>query len=327
MFSKIKKTIVETLVSYKKIDLLHRRELNDYKHSKVNLGGIQAHLNNSRTDVKSVNDVEFQVFSQFGEDGIIQYLINKLPIKNKTFIEFGVENYRESNTRFLLINNYWSGFIIDGSKENIDQIKNESISSYFDLRAACSFITKENINELMLSSGFDTELGLLSIDIDGNDYWIWKAMNAIKPEIIICEYNALFGFELQATIKYQPDFVRGKNGPFHLYGISLAAAVELAKEKGYFFIGCNAAGNNAYFIQDKHKAVCPFKEITAEEGYRFASFSESRNATGDRNRGKEKVLAIDQFDAFDIASNKEIKIDAKQIVESLFKAGKFNGIH
>jgi hypothetical protein len=115
-------------------------------------------------------DVEFKVFSQWGDDGIIQYLIRNLDIPNKTFVEFGVENYTESNTRFLLINNNWSGLVMDGSSENISYIKNDEIYWQYDLQAKHAFIDVDNVNDLISCAGFSEELGLLHIDIDGNDY-------------------------------------------------------------------------------------------------------------------------------------------------------------
>ncbi|MEY4703568.1 MAG: hypothetical protein RIR96_1465 [Bacteroidota bacterium] len=327
MLSKIIKSIKESLVSYRKIEFIHSKSMNDYKDARINMGQIQARLNNEKKDVKKLSDVEFQVFSQFGDDGIIQFLISHLPIKNKTFIEFGVENYKEANTRFLLVNNYWSGFVIDGSDDNVHQIKNDNISGYFDLRSKSSFITKENINELMSSVGFNHQVGLLSIDIDGNDYWVWNQLNVINPDIIISEYNALFGFEEQLTVPYRPDFVRGKSSFFSLYGASLSALVELAKKKGYFFIGCNSAGNNAYFIKNELRETCIFKEISAEEGYNFSSFSESRDNQGIRNRGKEKIYAVNNAEVYDIANDKIIRFDSEKVVASLLRSGKFKGIH
>lgn len=327
MIRKLKKSIIETLLSYKKIDLIHKQAANDYKHAKINMGQIQARLNHDKKDIEKLSDVEFQVFSQFGDDGIIQFLVHHLPIKNKTFIEFGVENYKEANTRFLLVNDYWSGFVIDGDEENVNQIQNDNISGYFDLRTTCSFITKENINALMSNVGFDPEIGLLSIDIDGNDYWVWDTMNVLSPDIIICEYNALLGFEDQLTIPYRFDFVRNKSDYFSLYGASLPAMVELAKKKGYFFIGCNSAGNNAYFIKNKHKQNCIFRELTVEEGYHFNSFSESRDKSGKRNRGKDKIHALHNAELYDIKTNQIIRFDAEKVVASLLRSGKFNGIH
>ncbi len=272
MIKKLITVLKENLSNYRKIDLLHQRELNDYKHAKVNLGQIQAAMNSQKATIKSLAEVEFQVFSQFGDDGIIQYLVNKLPLKNKTFIEFGVENYREANTRFLLISNYWAGMVMDGSPENVKRIKNDGLYSYYDLRAGQHFITKENINSILSETGFNREIGILSIDIDGNDYWIWKEINSVEPGIIICEYNSLFGFEEAFTIKYDPGFVRGRVKPFNFYGTSLKAAHQLASERGYFFIGCNSAGNNAYFIHNKFRATCPVEEKTVEEGYNFSIF-------------------------------------------------------
>ena len=122
----------------------------------------------------NIQEAEFKVFSQFGDDGIIQYLVNRveIPAGRRRFIEFGVENYRESNTRFLLLNNNWSGLILDGSAENINSIKNDQIYWKHELTAVHSFIDRDNINELIAANGFAGEVGILSIDIDGNDYWI-----------------------------------------------------------------------------------------------------------------------------------------------------------
>jgi len=326
-YKKLKQFLIDNIAIHRKVDLLYRNASYDYKSPRVNMGQLQAELNRQKTAITSINDFEFQVFSQFGEDGIIQFLINHLPVKNKTFIEFGVENYKEANTRFLLVNNYWSGMVIDGSEENVDQIKKDPISGYFDLRAVCSFITKENINELMSAAGFQPDLGLLSIDIDGNDYWVWNEMNVLNPDIIISEYNALMGMEDQLTIPYQPDFVRNRTNHFSLYGASLAALTSLAKKKGYFFIGCNSAGNNAYFIHEKHRGTCMFPEISVEAGYRFCSFSESRNAQGLRNRGKDKIYAVSNTPLYDIEKEKVVPFDAEKVVASLIRAGKFNGIH
>lgn len=121
----------------------------DLKNPKVLIGSLYSKINSKEQNIKSIQDVEFQVFSQWGDDGIIQYLVSKISIPNKVFIEFGVENYTESNTRFLLVNNNWSGLVIDGSKENIDYIKNDKISWAHDLHAFHAFITKANINELI----------------------------------------------------------------------------------------------------------------------------------------------------------------------------------
>ena len=153
---------------------------------------------NKLKKIEKIEDIEFKIFSQFGDDGIIQFLIDKLVIdyEYQNFIEFGVEDYSEANTKFLLLNNNWSGLILDSSNENIENIKKKNFFWKFELEAIKSFITKENINSIITNSNINRKkIGILSIDIDGNDYWVWKEINVIDPLIVIVEYNSTFGFE------------------------------------------------------------------------------------------------------------------------------------
>lgn len=226
-----------------------------------------------------IQDYEFKVFSQWGDDGIIQYLINTIEIPNKTFIEFGVQDYSESNTRFLLMNNNWSGLIMDGSIRSIESIKRSSYYWKYDLRAKMAFITTENINSLIEIESFDKNLGIYHIDIDGNDYWVWKATTVVTPIIVIVEYQSLFGCERAITVPYKPDFQRTLAHSSNLfYGSSLLALCDLAEEKGYYFVGCNSAGNNAYFVR-KDK-IGQLKPLSAKEGYVLSRFRESRDENG-----------------------------------------------
>ena len=126
-------------------------------------GKIMAELNKSKTST-NIQDYEFKVTSQTGEDGIIQYLINKIPIKNKVFVEFGVENYTEANTRFLLQNDNWSGLIIDGSKVHMDSVKNSTLGWKYDVKTVPSFITKDNINDIIKSVGEVMAIGRTFIE-------------------------------------------------------------------------------------------------------------------------------------------------------------------
>lgn len=141
--------------------------------------------------ISSIEEAEFQVYSQFGEDGIIQWLIHNVDIKNKTFIEFGVEDYTESNTRFLLMNNNWTGLVMDGSENSINCLKRWESFWRYDLTAVAAFITKDNINALIRGGGFRGDMGILSIDLDGNDWWILNAIDCVSPRILICEYNKI----------------------------------------------------------------------------------------------------------------------------------------
>ena len=305
MFKKIKNFIIKKSAQLNRVDELYLLQRNDLKSPKVNLGQIQAHLNSKRENISSLQDVEFQVFSQWGDDGIIQYLIGKIDLKNKTFIEFGVENYRESNTRFLLINNNWSGLVIDGSKGNIDHIKYDMISWAYDLHATHAFITKDNINSLIssfLQEGYDKEIGILSIDIDGNDYWVWEQIEVVNPAIVIVEYNALFGKEKMWSIPYKEDFYRlDAHKSYQYWGASLKAFCELADKKGYYFIGCNGNGNNAYFVR-KDK-IGNLKPVTCEEGFVESKFREYINDKGERVGGWKRLDLIKGMSIYNFETN------------------------
>lgn len=230
--------------------------------------------------IASLADVEFKVFSQFGDDGIIQWLVHNVDLPNRSFIEFGVENYRESNTRFLMMNDNWSGFVMDGSEDCVSQIVNSEYYWRHDLRATCAFIDCENINALLASSGLGRDVGLLHIDLDGNDYWIWKAIDAVDAAIVLVEYNSVFGSDRPVTIPYEKDFVRSRKHHSHLYwGTSLPAIHRLAQEKGYAFVGCNSAGNNAYFVR-RDKLNDKVREVSLESGFVASKYRESRDESG-----------------------------------------------
>ncbi len=247
---------------------------------KVLMGRVLAQSNVEKIGIDSLAEVEFKVFSQFGDDGIIQYLVHNLELKNKTFIEFGVEDYFESNTRFLLQKDNWSGFVMDGSSEKIARLKSAPFYWKHDLNAQTAFVTRENINELLYSNVSEwAGVDLLHIDIDGNDYWIWKEIK-IDPAIVIMEYNSSFGCDRALTVPYEPDFYRTTAHYSNLYwGCSLKALYLLAADKGYEFIGCNSAGNNAYFVK---KAILNEKvrPVTLEKGYVPSKYRESRDKFG-----------------------------------------------
>ncbi|WP_396156328.1 hypothetical protein [Flavobacterium sp.] len=266
-------------------------------------------INNQKQSINSLDEVEFQVFSQRGEDGIIQYIINKIEIPNKIFVEFGVESYVESNTRFLLVNNNWSGLVIDGSQEYINFIKKDFIYWKYDITATKSFITKDNINELISNYTQEQDIGLLSVDIDGNDYWVLEAINCIKPRVLICEYNSAFGASKKVTVPYKPDFVRSKEHYSELYfGASLAAFCHLAEKKGYDFIGTTLAGVNAYFVRKDLSA--PFKKYSCAEGYNESANRDSKGENGELLflRHHERLQMINDLMVFDLEENQTVKI-------------------
>jgi hypothetical protein len=275
MIRKIRKKILNHINLDSKIKSLERVVTYESDIQKMLLGKILIEKMLSKGVLDNIQESEFKVFSQWGDDGIIQYIINNIDIPNKTFVEFGVENYTEANTRFLLTNNNWSGLIIDSSKEAMEQVRDSGLYPRYDLTAIQAFVDTENINDL-IATRFKGEIGLLHIDIDGNDYWIWKAITIISPIIVIMEYNSAFGINRPITVPYDKDFDRTKKHYSNIYyGSSLLSLCDLAEEKGYIFIGTNSCGGNSYFIR-KDK-IGNLKTLTPENGYVLTKTRECRD--------------------------------------------------
>lgn len=247
-----------------------------------------------------LRDAEFRVYSQFGEDGILQFLVRHGDVRSRTFVEFGVQNYVESNTRFLLLHDNWSGLVLDSSREYVDFIRSGALFWRHELTAECAFITRENIDEL-LGRHFRGEIGLLSIDIDGNDYWVWDAIECVAPAIVVCEYNSVLGGARAVTVPYRPNFDRAAAHYSHLYfGASLPALCRLAAAKGYSLLGATSAGVNAFFMRnDRLGALRP---VSTAEGYVASKFRESRDRSGRMNHltGMARLREIGDLPLLDL---------------------------
>ncbi|MCG3772044.1 MAG: hypothetical protein JW384_03245 [Nitrosomonadaceae bacterium] len=263
-----------------------------------------AKMNRSVTHLRTLSDAEFCGFSQWGEDGIIDWLVERLPGIPRIFVEFGVEDYRESNTRLLLKLRNWHGLVMDGSQKHIADIMRQDIYWRYDLIAKCAFIERENVNNLIASSGIRGEIGLLSVDIDGNDYWVWQALDVVKPVIVVCEYNASFGDVCRVSVPYQPDFRRTGAHHSNLYfGASLPALIELATQKGYVFVGTNSNGCNAFFVRNDRAA--DVRKSIGEVRSFPSTFRESRDNLGQLTfaRGESRVDVIRHLPVFDFDAN------------------------
>jgi hypothetical protein len=174
----------------------------------------------------------------------------------------------------------WKGFVIDGSAENIKRLEQSYFFWKYYLHALHAFITKENINGLLAESGFDEDLGILSVDIDGNDYYVLDAITNFKPRILICEYNAVFGGVRKISVPYESEFHRTKKHYSNLYfGASLAAITFLANQKGYKLVGTNSAGSNAFFVRNDLLNE-NLETLTAERAYFPRNPQESRDQQG-----------------------------------------------
>jgi hypothetical protein len=253
---------------------------------------------------------EFKVFSQWGEDGIIQYLVNNLDITRRTFIEFGVEDFNESNCRFLMVKDQWHGFVIDGSTANIAQLRDSYYYWKHRLNSKAAFITRENISQLLDESGFEKDLGLLSVDIDGVDYHVLEALHDWKPAILIVEYNDAFGWRRPVSVPYDPAFTRRQKHYSNQYwGANLPAFHYLASKRGYALVGTNRVGSNAFFVRREllNDAV---REVELLTCVREATFRDSRDEAGRLTflTGTARARAMSTMTVKDVSSGETLNV-------------------
>lgn len=199
---------------------------------------------------RRISLIERWEYSQNGEDGIIHAIFAMIGETNRFGVEFGVEDGLQSNMRYLLKHRKWKGLLMDGGND----IPENSVHK--------EFITAENIEALFRKHNVPEEFDLLSIDIDGNDYWVWKAITHFKPRVVIMEYNAHIPADEAKTIPYEPTFMWDKTD---YYGASLLALKKLGEEKGYTLVCTDRHGVNSFFIRNDlvagHLAPPPYEQI------------------------------------------------------------------
>ncbi|MGI9059866.1 MAG: hypothetical protein ACR2H5_14955 [Ktedonobacteraceae bacterium] len=220
-------------------------------------------------------DVEFRAYSQFGEDGILLYIFSVLGITDKKCVEIcgggGIDN-----TANLIVNHGWNGLFFDGNEKNIRKGQQFyarcADTKYWPPKLVHAWVTAENVNSLLEENGYVGEIDLLSLDMDGVDYWVWKAIDRINPRVVVLEYNNVWGPDEAVTVPYKPNFIVESKNVSVLrhqgrrvvnafaekrmadrlevyYGASLAAFVKLGKQKGYRLVGCERYGFNAFFVR------------------------------------------------------------------------------
>jgi len=217
----------------------------------------------------ALNDVEFRTFSQNGEDGILWYLFSLIGTTNKTAVEVCAGDGIQCNTANLIINHGWTALLFDGSQENVERgaafYRSHPDTFTYPPQFVHAWIEAENINQLIADHGFAGEIDLLSLDIDGIDYWLWKAINVVRPRVVVAETQAVWGDTRSVTVPYRKDFRAEYVDGFGIYcGASLPAFAKLAREKGYRLIGAQRYGFNAFFLrEDVGREVFP--EVGASE--------------------------------------------------------------
>jgi hypothetical protein len=206
----------------------------------------------------SFADVGFKCHSQTDEDGILLFLFAVLGATKKLCVELCAGNGVECNTANLILHHGWHGLLADGDEKNVDlcrRVYGQSAQTYvYPPKFAHSWVTRGNVNDLLTANGFAGEIDLLSLDLDGIDYWIWEAITAVTPRVVVLEYQDILGPDRSWTVPYADDFSATAypmpGGLPSFAGASLRAFVNLGRRKGYRLVGVNRYGYNAFFVKN-----------------------------------------------------------------------------
>lgn len=218
----------------------------------VLLGQATLRLRNSiNPKIHDLRAAELKVFSQWGEDGILDYICHKLNLHKPRMLEFGVGDFSECNSRFIVENRNASVVLVDSNPGLIPFVKSQDCYWKSTVIPLSLWITKDNAQELLERATEQLDgLDIFSIDLDGNDYWILKEMNLDKLRVVITEYNPVFGPTSSISVPPKDDFDRTREHSSNLYyGASLKAYIDLMSRKGFQFAGANNAGSNAFFVR------------------------------------------------------------------------------
>ena len=203
-------------------------------------------------NLPDISETGFRCFSQFEEDGILLFIFAVLGIQQGTFLDLGAGDGINSNCANLALNFGWTGTFVDGDPENVDKGR----SFYAETPEVWAYppaflqrmITAENVNEIASEATNSDSIDLLSVDIDGNDYWVWKALERTQPKVVIIETHIEFGMR-NIIVPYDPDYrYPGKHPQYH--GASPVAMERLAQSKGYRLVGANRFGFNTIYLKN-----------------------------------------------------------------------------
>lgn len=296
----------------RKFDFFLRKKIDELKIQNSKNFFFNMELNLDK--INDIDKINYKVFSQNGEDGIIQYLIKSLKLNYVKFVEIGTQDYTESNTRYIFETMRCNGLIID-PHENLETLVRKNIPEFWknNLNILNKFATPENINSLLDNNNFQNDIDLFSVDIDGIDYWIIKKLKKNISKIFVAEYNPYFGPELEITVPNINNFHRTSYHYSNLcWGVSLKSLIKIMIEKNYTFVGSNDLRNNAFFVSNDHIDKIKLKKPNLENLFELtnATCRESRDKTGNLTLIEPKKILheIKDCEVIDLKSDKLVKI-------------------
>jgi hypothetical protein len=236
----------------------------------------------------SVWETGYRVFSQFDEDGVILFLLAVAGTETRRFVDIGSsDGVNSNNTANLALNLGFHGLFVDARESEIERGR-RFYATHPDTRERPpvfrqAFVTRENVNEIVREAGFEGVIDLLSIDIDGNDYWIFEALECVQPRLVCIETHTELGLD-DFVAPYDPDFDWRRSPPGTKIGASPLATTQLAERLGYRLVGANLYGFNALYLRAELVPVDALPTIEVEELFRHGSYGPDQTGAGPSHR-------------------------------------------
>lgn len=261
-----------------------------------------------RQTFTKLSDAEVTIFSQWGEDGILDYLSDVASLDRPTILELGAGNFEECNSRFLIENRLSNSVLVDARKDLVTRAENDGAFWKTHLLAINSWITPETIKDIQSTArAFLGRIDIVSVDIDGNDFWVMREFDFTDVSIVVAEYNPLFGASFPVTIPRDDSFVRERAHHSNLYyGVGLRAWVNLFESHGLVFVGTNKVGSNAFFIRKQLLPGLHFVPNPDLNTYINWGVRESRSSSGKLSflSGAERISEISHLKLFNVETGK-----------------------
>ena len=279
-----------------------RPELHKLKFM-VGQAAVMSSRSNSQ-NFENLWDAEVKVFSQWGEDGILDFLCEKIGISKPNIIEIGAGNFMECNSRFIAEFRNANVIAVDGRDDLTTAVKASPLYWKSNIIPIVEWVTPDNINRIMdIGEEQFGKVDIFSIDLDGNDYWILRDVSLLNVAIVVLEYNPIFGASLKVTIPRNDEFDRYKSHFSGLYyGASLQAFIDLMLAKGFDFVGTNRVGNNAFFVHSRYVNKFDFDTKSNYNKYVDWRIRESRSPKGELTylSGSERLKVINDLPLIDL---------------------------
>lgn len=297
---------ISSLLNFKK----HRNFENFANRFYIGQSAILSSRANSE-NFENLWDAGVKVYSQWDEDGILDFICQKLSLHKPGVLEIGAGNFTECNSRFLFEFRNANIFAVDARKDLAATINDNRLSWRSHLFHKSTWVYPENINEIISEAKVKLQrLDIFSLDLDGNDYWILRESDLEEFKVVVVEYNPIFGSKIPVSVPRDNEFVRTKKHYSNLYyGASLKAFIYELDKKGFTFIGSNRVGSNAFFVKKEFAARFNLKTDNLDEFTRWG-IRESRDNRGDLTllSWDERLNLISDLPLENVQSKEKIKV-------------------